>query len=86
MPGDSFTITTDSSIDSASLIRYGSTTHAVNTDQRRIPLQVTANSKHEYEFKIPSEQYIAIPGYWLLFVLNKQEVPSVAETIKVLIN
>ncbi|GFF59320.1 galactose oxidase [Aspergillus udagawae] len=78
-------VQTDSDISSASFIRLGSTTHTVNTDQRRIPLQLRRAifSRNKYYFTIPREPGITIPGYWMLFVLNADGTPSVAETILV---
>ncbi|KAF5002023.1 hypothetical protein FGRMN_634 [Fusarium graminum] len=81
--GSTITVTTNSAIKSASLIRYGTATHTVNTDQRRIPLALTGAGTNKYSFKIPNDSGIALPGYWMLFVLNNAGVPSVASTIKV---
>jgi galactose oxidase len=74
-------IRTDSDVSSASFIRLGSTTHTVNTDQRRIPLSLKKVSQRKYRFTIPSEPGITIPGYWMLFVLNADGTPSVAKTV-----
>jgi galactose oxidase len=81
--GGSLTVTTGGAINTASLIRYGTATHTVNTDQRRIPLTLTGAGKNKYTFKVPSDSGIALPGYWMLFVMNSVGVPSVAATIKV---
>ncbi|EKJ68902.1 hypothetical protein FPSE_10928 [Fusarium pseudograminearum CS3096] len=81
--GSTITVTANSAIKSASLIRYGTATHTVNTDQRRIPLALTGAGTNKYSFKIPNDSGIALPGYWMLFVLNNAGVPSVASTIKV---
>ncbi|EXL65576.1 hypothetical protein IWW34DRAFT_810563 [Fusarium oxysporum f. sp. albedinis] len=81
--GSTITVTTNGAIKSASLIRYGTATHTVNTDQRRIPLTLAGAGTNKYSFKIPDDSGIAIPGYWMLFVLNAAGVPSVASTIKV---
>ncbi|QPC62695.1 hypothetical protein HYE67_004926 [Fusarium culmorum] len=81
--GGRITISTDSSITKASLIRYGTATHTVNTDQRRIPLTLTNNGGNIYSFQVPSDSGVALPGYWMLFVMNSAGVPSVASTIRV---
>ncbi|GKU07082.1 sialidase-1 [Fusarium langsethiae] len=81
--GSTITVTANSAIKSASLIRYGTATHTVNTDQRRIPLTLTGAGTNKYSFKFPNDSGIALPGYWMLFVLNNAGVPSVARTIKV---
>lgn len=83
--GTSFTVTTDSAVSSFSLVRYGSATHTVNTDQRRIPLTPSATSGTTYTLTVPSDSGIAIPGYWMVFVINSAGVPSVAKSIRVFI-
>lgn len=86
-PGDKITITTDSSIVAASLIRYGAATHSLNNDQRRIPLVPTKStgSGFEYVVTIPKESGIAIPGYYMLFVMNAAGVPSESKTVQILL-
>ncbi|KAM6513160.1 hypothetical protein FALCPG4_015625 [Fusarium falciforme] len=81
--GSTITFTTNGPVKQGSLIRYGTATHTVNTDQRRIALTFTNAGTNRYLFKIPNDPGIALPGYWMLFVLNSAGVPSVATTIKV---
>ncbi|KAH7119352.1 hypothetical protein B0J13DRAFT_568646 [Dactylonectria estremocensis] len=83
--GSTITFNTDSAVKDASLIRYGTATHTVNTDQRRISLTLKNIGTNKYSFQIPADSGIAIPGYWMLFALNSANVPSVAATIKVTI-
>ncbi|KAM0546623.1 hypothetical protein ACHAPJ_010761 [Fusarium lateritium] len=82
-PGDTLSITTDSAIKSASLIRYGTATHTVNTDQRRIPLILKSSGTNKYSFTTPADAGIILPGYWMLFVMNSNGVPSIATTVQV---
>lgn len=81
--GGKITFKTNASVTGASLIRYGSSTHSVNTDQRRIPLTLSTTATNTYTFTVPSDPGIAIPGYWMLFALNSAGVPSVAKTLKI---
>ncbi|KAH7224245.1 hypothetical protein B0J15DRAFT_579554 [Fusarium solani] len=81
--GSTITFATNGPVKQGSLIRYGTATHTVNTDQRRIALTFTNTGTNRYSFKIPNDPGIALPGYWMLFVLNSAGVPSVATTIKV---
>lgn len=67
---------------SFSLIRMGSATHAVNTDQRRIPLETTGSGAG-YETNLPSDTGVLLPGYWMLFAIDANGVPSVAKTVHV---
>jgi len=82
-PGATFTVNTGANNPSFAIIRYGSVTHTVNTDQRRISLTPTRTNGNKYTFNLPSDSGIVIPGYWMFFVLNGNGVPSVASTIQV---
>lgn len=85
LSGRRLTINTNSAITSAALMRYGSATHTVNTDQRRIPLKLTTTGTNRYTADAPSDPGILLPGYYMLFVLNSQGVPSVAKTVNFLV-
>lgn len=74
---------TNTPVTSMSLIRYGSATHTVDTDQRRIPLTLTSAGTNSYKFTIPNDYGIAIPGYWMLFAMNANGVPSTSISIKI---
>lgn len=69
-------------INSVSLVRMASMTHLTNTDQRYIPLAFTTSST-SLEVTIPSDPGDAIPGYYMLFILNNLGVPSVANIIRI---
>ena len=86
--GAKLTFSADADIRNASLIRLGTVSHTVNTDQRRIPLSFTRSGESEnglprFEAYIPADAGIALPGYYMLFVLNDMGVPSHAATVKV---
>ncbi|KAI3329036.1 copper radical oxidase [Xylariaceae sp. AK1471] len=86
LPGASLKITTAQSVASFSLVRYGSSTHTVNTDQRRVPLSAGSVSGLTYTVTLPTDPGVLVPGYWMLFAINSAGVPSVATTIKVLLS
>ena len=81
--GGTLTINTNSAIDSVALMRFGSNTHSVDTDQRRIPLEPTSDGENTYTVTIPKDPGIAIPGRYMLFVLNAAGVPSVSRNIQI---
>jgi len=81
--GSSVTITTGSPVSSFALVRMGSVTHSVNTDQRRVPLSHISTGPNTYSVAIPSDPGIAIPGYYMLFALDGEGVPSVARIVRV---
>ncbi|KAB8072711.1 putative galactose oxidase [Aspergillus leporis] len=81
--GGQITIVADTSISGASLIRYGTTTHTVNTDQRRIELILQETGENTYSTNIPNDPGIALPGYYMLFVLDGNGVPSISKNVQV---
>jgi galactose oxidase len=80
--GATITVSTDRAVTGFSLVRFGSATHSLNTDQRRIALTPTPITGG-YNLQIPTDPGIALPGYWMLFALDAQGVPSIASTIKI---
>ncbi|KAF7898509.1 hypothetical protein EAF00_004955 [Botryotinia globosa] len=81
--GGTLTIVTDTAVTSFSITRFGSATHTVNTDQRRIALTPVTTSDNTYTFTIPNDAGIALPGYWMFWAMTSAGVPSVASTIKI---
>jgi len=81
--GTSIDVTTDRAVTGFSVVRMGSTTHTVNTDQRRIPLTATATSGSTSTLSLPADRGVLVPGYYMLFALDAAGVPSVARTIRV---
>ncbi|KAI8607689.1 hypothetical protein BC830DRAFT_1175072, partial [Chytriomyces sp. MP71] len=66
---------------SISLIRYTTTTHSTNTDQRLlIPTILFANATYVV-FKVPPNGNVAPPGNWHVFAMSKDGVPSVAQRV-----
>ena len=81
--GTSVGVSTNAPVASFALVRLGSTTHTVNNDQRRIPLQFTSNGTNAYSLAIPGNPGVVVPGYYMLFALNAAGTPSVAKIIRV---
>ena len=81
--GTSINVSTDSAIGSFSIVRLSSNTHAVNNDQRRIPLTFTAGTGNNYQLSIPSNPGVVLPGYYMLFAMNADGVPSVSRSIQI---
>jgi galactose oxidase len=79
--GANISVATGSPVVQFVLMRLSSTTHTVNNDQRRIPLSIASSNGSSYSLTIPSNPGIVLPGYYWLFALNAQGVPSVAATI-----
>ena len=74
---------------SAVLVAPSATTHGNDMNQRLVPLRVK-KPKHKNTKKgfkglqliTPPNAGVAPPGYYMLFVLNKKGVPSVAKWVK----
>lgn len=67
-----------------SLVRVGSVTHSVNTDQRRVPLtDVNVRADGKVEARLPADYGVLTPGFWYLFAMSPSGVPSVARTVQI---
>ncbi len=80
--GKTFQVTCNTGVNSFALIRFGSATHTVDTDQRRISLTPTGNNGNTYNLNMPGDAGQVIPGYWLLFALSNG-VPSHAQQMRI---
>lgn len=71
-------------IQSVVLIRLSSVTHSVNMDQRYVPLEFTpaVGLPNRLLAQAPSSPTLAPPGYYMLFLVDGDGVPSVAEMIQ----
>jgi hypothetical protein len=69
-------------IGSVSMIRLGSMTHAINMGQYYVPLTFTAGSG-SLSVQSPANGNWAPPGYYMLFIVNTNGVPSVAAMVDV---
>ncbi|MEL7271435.1 MAG: PKD domain-containing protein [Bacteroidota bacterium] len=76
----SLTVTTDVAVSEFSLIRFSAATHSTNNEQRRIPLTTSTGTNHL--LNIPDRNLLP-PGYYMLFALDTNGVPSVASTLKI---
>jgi len=64
------------------LIRGGSVTHHFNGGQRYIPLTFSQNAG-SLTVTAPANGNTAPPGYYMLFILNSNGVPSIAPIMQV---
>jgi len=81
--GQPFTVQTPdaASIGSVVLMRFASVTHTFNMGQRYVPLAFTAGST-SLTVTGPANANLATPGNYMLFLLNKAGVPSVAVEVR----
>lgn len=72
------------SISKVSLVRLGSVTHAVDMNQRYLPLQFTPEAGGaSLAVTGPKDNNIAPAGHYMLFILDSSGVPSVAKIVHV---
>jgi galactose oxidase len=81
--GSTMQVTTQGAVSSFALMRLSATTHTVNNDQRRVPLSIASVNGTNYTLSIPADPGVVLPGYYMLFALNAQGVPSVATTVQI---
>jgi hypothetical protein len=80
--GTAFQITTPeaASIRKVGLIRLGSQTHSVEMEQRYVPLSFTAGNG-TLTASVPANMHTAVPGVYMLFIVDSAGVPSVASMV-----
>lgn len=83
--GSRFTVETPdaASIRSVALIRQGSITHQINTDQRFVGLHIRARRPGAIDLDAPPHGGVAPPAFYMLFLVNTNGVPSIARFVRV---
>ena len=82
--GDTFGIHSPDSVSRAVLMAPAATTHGYDMNQRHVELQVTNTvAGTGIDVVSPPNSKVAPPGYYMLFLLNGQGVPSVASWVRI---
>ena len=83
--GQSFKLSFTSSTASnrVALIRNSCATHSVNMDQRYALLADLTNGSGTFKVSAPAAANLAPPGYYMLFVVDQNGVPSVSASVHV---
>lgn len=79
--GETFAATTDTAIDRVTMIRVGHNTHAMST-QNFVELNF-AQTEGRLAVATPDYATLATPGEYMIFALDAQGVPSVAEIVNI---
>ena len=72
------------SIASAALMRPGAVTHSLGMEQRYVGLRILARTEGLVQLQAPPDGNIAPPGYYMLFLLNQNGVPSQARFVRLM--
>jgi hypothetical protein len=70
-------------IGTVALIRPSVTTHCVNTEQRYIGLEYKQKNSNILLVNVPSNRNVIPPGYYMLFAMSDDGVPSIAPFVLV---
>jgi hypothetical protein len=86
--GKEFELRTDNSspLQAIALIRTSVTTHCVNTEQRYVGLEYASRTNSDTStllIKVPSNRNVLPPGYYMLFIVSEEGIPSVARFVLV---
>jgi YVTN family beta-propeller protein len=81
--GSSFEVTTTGSVQSFGFVRMSATTHAVNTDSRFYKPQFQSSGNNSWQISIHENPNVATPGYWMLFAIDANGVPSESQIVQV---
>jgi hypothetical protein len=72
-----------SHIKAVAFIRQSVTTHCVNTEQRYVGLEYKQKNSNTLLIKVFSNRNIIPPGYYMLFVVSEDGIPSIGRFILV---
>ena len=81
--GQVFEVQTSGSIEKFSLVKMSTLTHQVNTDVRYLPVTAQLLQPGRYRLTVSSNPNVLTPGYYMLFAIDNQGVPSTAKTLNV---
>jgi hypothetical protein len=78
--GQEFEIETDNAkyIKAVALMHPSVTTHCVDTEQRYVGLEFNHKNSNILSAKVPLNKNIAPPGYYMLFIIKEEDIPSIA--------
>lgn len=84
-PATTFALVTPdaNAIGAVALLRCGSVTHAFDADQRYVGLAFEWRSSTQIAAAAPPDNHVAPPGYYLLFIIDRNGVPSVGRFVRV---
>ena len=79
----SVSVTTSPTITAFNLLKMSSVTHAVTADQHFLTVPFTSLGNGAYQLTAHANSNVLTPGFYMLFAVDDQGVPSVAKTLQV---
>jgi Domain of unknown function (DUF1929) len=64
------------------IIRPMAPTHGMDTDQRLVDMPITGRTSTSLTVTVPSNRNLAPPGFYMLFIVDNNNIPSVATWIQ----
>ena len=80
--GEVVRVNASTGIDRFTMVKMSSTTHGMNTDVRFIEVDFQTISPGVYDLSAHANRNVLTPGYWMLFALDANGVPSVAHVFQ----
>ncbi|MDN5857136.1 MAG: kelch motif-containing protein [Pseudonocardia sp.] len=83
--GETMTVTTPDAarIAKARLMRPSAATHVTDLEQRSVALDITKGPDGTLALAVPKQDTIALPGFYMLFLVDDKGVPSEAKWVQV---
>ena len=78
-----FTLNATAGLTRFTMIKMSAITHQMNTDLRRLYVDFTESAPGTYELSAHANPNVMTPGYWMVFGLNADGVPSEAAIVQV---
>lgn len=81
--GQTIEATASHDVSRFTMLRMTATTHAFSSDVRFLEVPFGRISNSRYELTLHSNPNVLLPGFWMLFALNENGVPSEAKVLKI---
>lgn len=81
--GQAINVAASPGISKFNMVRMSATTHALNSDMRFLNVPFVVENNGNYVLNLHTNRNVMTPGYWMLFAMDGQGVPSVAKIVKV---
>ncbi len=81
--GEEHSVTASPGVQAFNMIRLAGVTHSINTDARFVPVDFAEDTPGEYTLFLNDNPNVLVQGYYWLFAVDAQGVPSIGHTLQV---